>query len=194
MSQDELERRLAAALHAPATTSPGARRAIMDRVRALPAHERPVRRARALPGRVVRHSVVGVALAAGIGSMGTLSTLLARAGGAGHPGLAATAVIGDSVGARLRDTLRLVRLILDDTTAHRVAVVGDFNAWRADSTPLVRDAVTRRWSATVALRDGEHRYAFVVDGTRWVLDPSMPHARGADGRLQSLLHVAAMSD
>ncbi|MDB4887670.1 MAG: hypothetical protein JWN79_3108 [Gemmatimonadetes bacterium] len=192
MSEAEFEGRVASALQASPVGGAGARRAIMDRVRALPAHERPVRRARTIIGRrAVRHSIVGVALAAGIGSLGTISSLVGGAD-AGGRGSLATAVIGDTVSATLHDTLRLVRLIFDDTAARRVAAVGDFNAWRADRTPLVRDPATRRWTATVALRDGEHRYAFVVDNTRWVLDPAAPHGRGADGRLHSLLHVAAL--
>lgn len=193
MSGDEFERRVGAALHVSPAGSTRARGAIMARIRALPAHERPVRRSDRDRGRGMRHSIVGVALAAGLGSLGTVSSLLPTAGGRGHAGIA-TAVIGDSVSATLRDTLRLVRLMFDDTTAHRVAAVGDFNAWQPDGTPLVRDPVTRRWSATVALRDGEHQYAFVVDNTRWVLDPAAPHARGDDGRLHSLLHVAAASN
>jgi 1,4-alpha-glucan branching enzyme len=103
-------------------------------------------------------------------------------------------VIGDSVSSTLRDTLRLVRLIFDDSTAHAVAAVGDFNGWRATATPLQREGRTARWSTTVALRDGAQRYAFVVDGTRWVADPTAVPMRGDDGRLYSLLHVARASN
>jgi hypothetical protein len=46
----------------------------------------------------------------------------------------------------------------------------------------------------VALRDGAHRYAFVVDGTRWVPDPTAERVRGDDGRVYSLLHVARVSN
>jgi len=69
---------------------------------------------------------------------------------------------------RVRDTLRLVRLIFDaPAAATQVAVLGDFNGWRGDSTRMQRDGRTGKWSVTVALRDGEHRYAIVVDNTRW---------------------------
>ena len=44
---------------------------------------------------------------------------------------------------------------------------------------------------TLALRDGEHRYAFVVDGTRWVPDPRAARsARAENGRIYSLLTVS----
>jgi hypothetical protein len=100
-------------------------------------------------------------------------------------------VIGDSVVSTLRDTLRLVRLMFDAPDARRVAIAGDFNRWDSDATLLTRERGSRAWSVTLALRDGEHRYAFVVDGTRWVPDPRAERtARGDDGRLYSLLNVS----
>lgn len=192
MSEAELERRVAAALHAPVSASVRAREAIMDRVRAVAPHERPRRRSRG-PRITTRHSIAGLAAAAGIGSITTLSALYPPAR-ATAPAVLASAVIGDSVSATLRDTLRLVRLIFDDTAARQVAAVGDFNGWRSTTTPLHRDAATRRWSATVAMRDGAQRYAFVVDGTRWTPDPNAERVRGDDGRLYSVLHVARLSD
>lgn len=192
MSELDLDRRIAAALRAPVARRPGAREAIMERVRALPADERPRRRGTGASARSVRHSVVGLALAASVGSITALSALAPR--GDGLPLGAPAGVIGDSVVATLRDTLRLVRLIFDDSAARQVAVVGDFNGWRVDATLLRRDSSRRRWSAVLALRDGEHRYAFVVDGTRWVPDPSASPIRGDDGRLYSLLHVARASN
>jgi hypothetical protein len=185
VSDVDFERRVEWALHRDAPMPAGAKARIMERVRDA-AREAPRRPAPAF-GRGTRHSVVGLALAAGIGSITTLSALLPP-GGAG--GAARTAVIGDTVVATLRDTLRLVRLMFDDPGAREVAVVGDFNGWSAGRTPLVRDAATRRWSATLALRDGAHRYAFVVDGTRWVPDPAAERVRADDGRIYSLLHVA----
>jgi hypothetical protein len=192
VSESELERRIIAAFRIAMPSTARSRQSIMDRVRALPAHERP--RRRSAPGsRTVRHSIVGVALAAGVGSLTTLPALFPDSR-PGSPAGLATAVIGDTVSATLRDTLRLVRLMFDDTAAHRVAAVGDFNAWSTERTPLHRDPATRRWTTTIALRDGAHRYAFVVDGTRWAIDPSAPRARGDDGRLYSLLHVASATN
>jgi 1,4-alpha-glucan branching enzyme len=136
---------------------------------------------------------VGLTLAAGIGGVSTLS-LVAPDSRAGAPGLS-TVVIGDTVVATLRDTLRLVRLILDAPDARRVAVAGDFNRWDAEATPLVRDEQSRRWSVTLALHDGEHRYAFVVDGTRWIPDPRAERsAQGEDGRVYSLLNLSRVAN
>ncbi|MDB4880227.1 MAG: putative Glycosyl hydrolase, family 13 [Gemmatimonadetes bacterium] len=187
MSDPDLERRVASALRTSHGDGAGVRDAVMARVRAIPEAERPRRRAR-YGVRAVRHSMVGAALAASVGSVATLSTIVGAP--RGTPAALATAVIGDSVSATLRDTLRLVRLMFDDTAARQVVAVVDAGATHPGRTALRRDA-GGRWSATVALRDGAHRYAFVVDATRWVLDPSAPRVRAADGRLYSLLQVSA---
>lgn len=191
----ELERRVSAALHAPVPTDVRAREEIMARVRLAASEGMPVR---ARPGgrRSARHSIMGLALAAGIGSITTMAALVPPSGGASVSGTAAvaTAVIGDSVAATLRDTLRLVRLMFDDPAARQVAVVGDFNGWRSEETPMRRADTTRRWSVTLALREGEHRYAFVVDGTRWVPDRARATVRGDDGRVYSLLRVTRQSN
>jgi hypothetical protein len=185
VSDVELEQRVAAALRRDVPTDSRAKARVMERVRET-ARDLP-RRPAPFFGRGTRHSVIGLALAAGVGSITTLSALLPPAGGAGG---VRTMILGDTVVSTLRDTLRMVRLMFDDPGAREVAVVGDFNGWRAGSTPLVRDGGTRRWSATVALRDGAHRYAFVVDGTRWVPDPTAERVHADDGRVYSLLHVA----
>jgi hypothetical protein len=182
---DEVDRRLAAALAAPVRSRPAARAAIMGRIRAIPAREHPTRH-RPIANWSRRHALVGAMLAAGIGSVAALPLLTPTA----PDRLLASVVIGDSVTATLRDTLRLVRLFFDAPAARRVAVVGDFNGWRREVMPLHRDPATHRWTTTLALHDGRHRYAFVVDGTRWAIDPRAPRAPHDDGRLASFLTVA----
>lgn len=186
MSDLELERLVSAALHRDLPVDERAKARIMSRVRdaALVAPRGRDHRFR----RGTRHSIVGAALAAGIGSLTTMSALLPPRAEADTR--ATSAVLGDTVVSTLRDTLRLVRLMFADSDARRVAVVGDFNGWRSDATPLVREPGTPHWSVTLALRDGQHRYAFVVDGTRWVPDPSAQRRGMDDGRVYSLLNVA----
>jgi hypothetical protein len=186
MSDVEFERSIAAALRSPVHMGEGARQRVMQSVRETAARTGgPRRHDRHLSLRPVRHSLVGLAMVASVGSVAVLAAL-PRAGrhAPERPG-----VIGDSVVETLRDTLRLVRLIFDDPGAREVAVVGDFNGWVTTATPMQRDRSSRRWSAVVALRDGDQRYAFVVDDARWVPDPSTTPVRDGD-RLVSLLHVA----
>jgi 1,4-alpha-glucan branching enzyme len=85
--------------------------------------------------------------------------------------------------------------MFDASDAQRVAVAGDFNGWNAEASPLSRDEGSHRWSVTLALRAGEHRYAFVVDGTRWVPDPRAEHSvEGENGRIYSLLNLRRTSN
>ncbi len=55
-----------------------------------------------------------------------------------------------------------------------VAVAGDFNNWSKDATPLTKEAEI--YEATVPLPEGEHAYKFVLNGNRWITDPSADHA------------------
>ena len=188
---DWFERRVARALRAdvPLCGDERARRAVMERVRQAAAERHPVRRRVDPWHRWSRSSIVGVSLAAGIGGITTLS-VVAPETRPGASGLSSV-VLGDTVVSTLRDTLRLVRLMFDAPGARRVAVAGDFNRWDADATLLTRERGSRGWSVTLALRDGEHRYAFVVDGTRWAPDPRAERtARGENGRIYSLLNVS----
>ncbi len=63
--------------------------------------------------------------------------------------------------------------------ARAVAVAGSFNGWRPEALPMRRggDGV---WSVTIPLPLGEYHYQFVVDGARWVSDPTA-HALEDDG-------------
>jgi hypothetical protein len=64
-----------------------------------------------------------------------------------------------------------VRFQVAAPAARNVAVAGSFNGWDAATLPLRRVA-DGSWEATIALPVGEHRYQFVVDGQRWIPDPS----------------------
>jgi hypothetical protein len=93
-------------------------------------------------------------------------------------------VFAPAVGARATEAItaaaRPVRLVLDVPEAARVHAVGDFNQWSREATPLVRDPVTGRWTVMLQLVPGRYRYAFLVDGRRWVADPAHETVRDAD--------------
>ena len=79
-----------------------------------------------------------------------------------------------------------VRFVLSAPEAHDVALAGTFNQWDAQATPLVRTA-NGVWTATITLPAGQHQYAFVVDGARWVPDPAAPAVDDGFGRRNSVL-------
>ncbi len=69
------------------------------------------------------------------------------------------------------DNGRLVFVYHDDL-AHSVSLAGDFNDWRQQRTPLSKDK-SGLWLADIpAPSPGSYRYKFVVDGHRWLEDPS----------------------
>ncbi len=92
-----------------------------------------------------------------------------RGPGTGEPAGTAVAVA---------DTV-FVRFELAAPNAREVSVAGSFNGWQPDAVQLVRGE-TGVWSTTLALPLGEHAYQFVVDGERWIPDPTA-HAQVDDG-------------
>ena len=78
---------------------------------------------------------------------------------------------GAVAAAAPHDTV-FVRFDLSAPDARGVAVAGSFNGWRPESMQMVRSA-GGVWSVTVPLAIGEHHYQFVVDGQRWVPDPTV---------------------
>ena len=79
-----------------------------------------------------------------------------------------------------------VRFVLVAPGARNVSVAGTFNQWDPAATPLVRSA-NDVWTATLTLPTGQHQYAFVVDGARWVPDPAAPAVNDGFGRRNSVL-------
>ena len=71
--------------------------------------------------------------------------------------------------------VRLVQFVLAAPRASRVTVVGDFNAWDPQATPMTRRE-SGAWMASIPVSPGRHVYAFIVDGDRWVSDPAAPLA------------------
>lgn len=83
------------------------------------------------------------------------------------------------------------QFVLDDATAREVTLVGDFNGWKPDATPLTR-LENGLWTVTLPLAPGRHVYAFVLDGTLVMADPRAPKAGDADyGREGSVVMVFA---
>jgi hypothetical protein len=70
---------------------------------------------------------------------------------------------------RRRDAQGRVRLRLEAGDANQVSVVGTFNAWNPESTPL-RRGEAEWWQVELDLAPGIYEYAYVVDGV-WVTPP-----------------------
>lgn len=84
-----------------------------------------------------------------------------------------------------------VRFVLSAPHAQHVALAGTFNRWDPNATPLVRVGDEGTWTVTVPLTAGQHQYAFVVDGQRWMPDPAAPKVDDGFGRKNSVVSVSA---
>ena len=82
-----------------------------------------------------------------------------------------------------------VRFVLYAPGAKRVAIAGTFNQWDQTAAPLVPAGTSGVWATTLALPVGQHQYAFVVDGRRWVADPAAPGVDDGFGRRNSIVAV-----
>lgn len=158
-------------------------------------------------GRFARRFVVSLPAAIGYALAATLAGFLIRGAVPRHPGDVTVAKAPDTpsvstLGARvtpvvaagstraLQEAPVKWQFVLDAKRATSVAVVGDFNGWDGNATPLERDPGTGLWSAVVDVRPGRHLYAFLVDGKTLTLDPDAPRAKDSDyGTEQSVVIV-----
>ena len=81
-----------------------------------------------------------------------------------------------------------VRFAVAAPAAGRVALIGDFNDWDQSRHLLHRQS--GEWSVTLELKPGRYRYAFVLDGGRWVADPGTPRADDEFGTPTSAITVS----
>jgi hypothetical protein len=88
----------------------------------------------------------------------------------------------------VRDSVA-VRFVLHAPGAASVSLAGTFNQWDTAATPLA-PSEGGLWAATLVLPAGEHQYAFVVDGERWVPDPAAPGVDDGFGRRNSVLMLS----
>lgn len=97
-------------------------------------------------------------------------------------------------GATDRSALRVpLQFVLDareSPAATQLSVVGDFNDWDVNATPMTLDEGV--WSVSLPMTQGRHVYAFVINGKDWIADPRAPRTKDADfGRPSSVVIVQA---
>ncbi len=160
--------------------SPGARERLLERIAEMPAP----RRQTSLWARLTEG---GKALAPQRVALAAACALVAVSGVAliGRTLDPASGVRPNHIGgmrvppSNLAENL-IVRFELTAPEAGGVTLVGDFNGWDRQATPMRRAESPGTWTVSVPLERGRHVYGFVVDGVRWVADPMAPLAP-ADG-------------
>lgn len=112
----------------------------------------------------------------------------ARHGFVFTPALAAAAaaifVVGLGLGiffTKLNSDIVTVSFVLDAPQAKTVYLAGDFNDWGGKDYALRRVGPEGTWEIKIPLKKGRvYVYNFVVDGTKWIVDPAVP-AKVDDG-------------
>lgn len=82
-------------------------------------------------------------------------------------------------------TPRLLVQFRLQTDAMEVQLAGSFTNW--EPAHQMHQVAPGVWTITVALPQGVHDYAFVVDGQRWIPDPYAPSINDGFGGLNSRL-------
>lgn len=82
-----------------------------------------------------------------------------------------------------------VKFVYYAPAATSVRLVGDFNQWNKDGTPL-RKSADGHWTLELDLKPGRYSYLFYVDQSRWVPDPAAAAAEDDGyGRANSVLEI-----
>ena len=90
------------------------------------------------------------------------------------------------------DTVHVVRFVLVNSAAKRVALVGNFNQWQKNTTLLHGTGTAGVWTVDVPLQTGRHEYAFIVydqNGEHWIADPFADQVRDDFGTESSVISV-----
>ena len=187
---DELISRIAAELRVTPPLDAGFDARVMAEIATLPPH---------VPGRLAaaarwlrRPRTLRVSPLAGLAFAAGLGALLVWRGQPDRNVLPVSEPTAAAPGVLLaRHGPTLVQFVLVSSHARSVALVGDFNDWDPAATPLDITA-GGSWSVALRLQPGRHRYAFVVDGVRWIADPAAPPAPDDDfGSPGSVVTVGA---
>ena len=173
---DVLGERLGRVLRAQERFSDDFERELVDAIRLDVGVERRAQRHRPMapswwrtPVPLRLSPLAGVALAAALAAVAVLSERFGRARDSSGPLAAQPAEVANVV----HDTVHVVRFTFVGD-ARTVSLVGDFNGWRAEATPLAPAGSAKAWVVSVPLAPGRYEYAFIVDGKRWVADPYAP--------------------
>lgn len=139
--------------------------------------------------RTVQISPLGsLALAAGLAGLAVAGSSLAD--GFARRGQTTASVPAVAV----HDTVHVVRFVLVDSIARRVALVGEFNQWDKNATLLHATGTNGVWTIDVPLSAGRHEYAFIVidaQGERWVADPIGQLVHDEFGTQSTVISVGA---
>ena len=82
----------------------------------------------------------------------------------------------------------LNRFVIYEPAAHQVELAGSFTGWQR--TPMEPVGNSGYWELNLQVPSGEHRFAYILDGSRQMADPTLPVREKDDfGGANSILTV-----
>ncbi len=80
------------------------------------------------------------------------------------------------------------RFVIYEPSAHQVELAGSFTGWQR--TPMEPIGNSGYWALQLHVPSGEHRFAYILDGSRQMADPTLPVREKDDyGGENSILNV-----
>lgn len=80
------------------------------------------------------------------------------------------------------------RFVIYEPAAHRVELAGSFTGWQR--RPMEPVGNSGYWELNLQVPSGEHRFAYILDGSRQMADPTLPRREQDDfGGANSILNV-----
>ena len=175
---DPIIERIALEARRPVAADPDARSRLLAVLRAEMGSDRVSGQWKSSTSRsVVLTAPRFAALAAGLIGIGVLAGMNATFGRDSQQSGKPLGVVASQQLAASPDTV--VTFEFSAPAAVRVSVVGDFNQWNADATPMSRIHNSDFWTVTVPMSVGRHIYSFFAVGNageRWSADPTRPAA------------------
>ena len=197
MIDDELDpivERIALEARRPVAVDPDAKSRLLDSIRAegAPGAMDEVDFAPARAGIMLSRSRF-TALAAGLVGVGVLVGSLLKSGRDIPPNEPPSVVAGGQLPHPATSSDTVMTFVFVANGATKVSVVGDFNQWNAEATPMKRIPNSDAWTVTVSLPAGRHLYSFYTAGAggeKWLADPNAPSTPDEGfGRASSVLLV-----
>ena len=103
-------------------------------------------------------------------------------------GVVVAALLWFSVATTPAPAACLNRFVIYEPTAHRVELIGSFTGWQR--TPMKPIRTSGYWELNLQVPFGEHRFAYILDGSRQMADPTLPGREKDDfGGVNSILKV-----
>jgi hypothetical protein len=180
--------RIVQTLKEPVRIEPSFDRRVMAEIEQLPQFGPTPTDTRAKVAWLARRWTIRLSPLGGLAAAATLAGVMLAASLLGPPRNVTVPAVASTQPA----AGQLTQFVLVAPEAASVAVVGDFNDWNFSATPLTRQAGDGVWWATVPLRPGRYRYAFVVNGESWRSDPNEPAAEDEFGRPNSVVTIGGV--